>query len=209
MICRMLGTKPRPLIATLKDDPDLLRLEQEAEEAISELSAGDEKVKQTLGQLIESHHDKGHAFAEGMGGAAGDTHSGEELGFKTVKKDGVVFFCCRRTRARRLTTQCWLYHRRLGTLRHSLPSRSLRSSPASSAAISALRRRPSARSLEPPIAASRPTECGSCKRTITPDRCDGCQLVASAPPCEPLSPGKLLKYLILLVQLGGLEPPTS
>ena len=80
----------RRVIATLRDDPDLLRLEQEAEEAVSELSAGDEKVKQTLDQLIESHHDKGHAFAEGMGGAAGDTHSGEELGFKTIKKDGLV-----------------------------------------------------------------------------------------------------------------------
>ena len=41
------------IIATLKDDPDLLRLEEEAEEAVSELSAGDEKVKQTLDQLIE------------------------------------------------------------------------------------------------------------------------------------------------------------
>jgi hypothetical protein len=77
------------IVATLKDDPDLMRLEQEAEEAVSELSAGDEKVKQTLDQLIDSHHDKGHSFAEGMG-VAGDTHSGEELGFKTVKKDGVV-----------------------------------------------------------------------------------------------------------------------
>jgi hypothetical protein len=78
------------IVATLKDDPDLVRLEQEAEEAVSELSAGDEKVKQTLDQLIDSHHDKGHSFAEGMGGAAGDTHSSEELGFKTLKKDGVV-----------------------------------------------------------------------------------------------------------------------
>jgi len=77
------------IVATLKDDPDLLRLEQEAEEAVSELSAGDEKVKQTLDQLIDSHHDKGHSFAEGLG-VAGDTHNGEELGFKTVKKDGVV-----------------------------------------------------------------------------------------------------------------------
>jgi hypothetical protein len=77
------------IIAILKDDPDLVRLEQEAEEAVSELSAGDEKVKQTLDQLIDSHHDKGHALVEGIGGAAGD-NNGDELGFKKVNKGGVV-----------------------------------------------------------------------------------------------------------------------
>jgi hypothetical protein len=77
------------LIATLKEDPDLLRLEQEAEEAVSELSAGDEKVKQTLDQLIDSHHDKGHSLVDGIGGAAGDKE-GDELGFKKVNKGGVV-----------------------------------------------------------------------------------------------------------------------
>ena len=77
------------IIATLKGDPDLLRLEQEAEEAVSELSAGDEKVKQTLDQLIDSHHNKGHSLIEGIGGAAGD-QNGEELGFKKVNKGGVV-----------------------------------------------------------------------------------------------------------------------
>lgn len=76
-------------IATLKDDPDLLRLEQEAEEAVSELSAGDEKVKQTLDQLIDSHHDKGHSFAEGQA-VAGDSRAGDELGFKKVIEGGVV-----------------------------------------------------------------------------------------------------------------------
>lgn len=78
------------IVATLKDDPDLLRLEEEAEEAVSELSAGDEKVKQTLDQLIDSHHDKGHSFTEGAGATSGDTQSGDELGFKTVNKAGVV-----------------------------------------------------------------------------------------------------------------------
>jgi len=78
------------IVATLKDDPDLIRLEEEAEEAVSELSAGDEKVKQTLDQLIDSHHDKGHAFAEGSGASAGDSKDGDELGFKTINKSGVV-----------------------------------------------------------------------------------------------------------------------
>lgn len=77
------------IVATLKNDPDLIRLEEEAEEAVSELSAGDEKVKQTLDQLIESHHDRGHDFAEGVG-SAGDAQNSDELGFKTVVKDGVV-----------------------------------------------------------------------------------------------------------------------
>src|SRR3984893_6132406 len=80
----------RRIIATLKGDPDLVRLEEEAEEAVSELSAGDEKVKQTLDQLIDSHHDKGHAFAEGFGASAGDSKDGDELGFKTINKSGVV-----------------------------------------------------------------------------------------------------------------------
>ena len=39
--------------ATLKEDSDLLRLEEEAEEQVSEVKAGDEKVKQTLDQLID------------------------------------------------------------------------------------------------------------------------------------------------------------
>lgn len=79
----------RRIIATLKSDPDLERLEQEAEEAVSELSAGDEKVKQTLDQLIDAHHDKGHSFVDGIG-SAGDVNNGDELGFKTVNKGGVV-----------------------------------------------------------------------------------------------------------------------
>jgi hypothetical protein len=45
------------LLATLKGDPDLRRLEEEAEEEISSLQAGDEAVKATLDQLIEAHHD--------------------------------------------------------------------------------------------------------------------------------------------------------
>jgi hypothetical protein len=77
------------IVATLKNDPDLVRLEEEAEEAVSELSAGDDKVKQTLDQLIDSHHEHGHDFAEGAG-IAGDTQNSDELGFKTVVKNGVV-----------------------------------------------------------------------------------------------------------------------
>ena len=45
------------VIATLKGDPDLRRLEEEAEDEISSLEAGDEAVKAALDQLIEAHHD--------------------------------------------------------------------------------------------------------------------------------------------------------
>ena len=45
------------VVATLKGDPDLRRLEEEAEEELSSLQAGDEAVKATLDQLIEAHHD--------------------------------------------------------------------------------------------------------------------------------------------------------
>ena len=45
------------VVATLKGDPDLRRLEEEAEDDISSLQAGDEAVKAALDQLIEAHHD--------------------------------------------------------------------------------------------------------------------------------------------------------
>jgi hypothetical protein len=76
------------IVATLKSDPDLLRLEEEAEEQVSELKAGDEKVKQTLDLLIESHHEHGWHLTEGAG-APGE-NQGDELGFKTIMKGGVV-----------------------------------------------------------------------------------------------------------------------
>ncbi|MGH7888457.1 MAG: hypothetical protein ACREPG_11355, partial [Candidatus Binatia bacterium] len=53
------------VVATLKGDPDLRRLEEEAEDEISNLQAGDEAVKAALDQLIEAHHD-----------AASHTHHG-------------------------------------------------------------------------------------------------------------------------------------
>lgn len=43
--------------ATLKADPDLRKLEEEAEDDIASLQAGDEAVKSALDQLIEAHHD--------------------------------------------------------------------------------------------------------------------------------------------------------
>src|SRR6267378_2953513 len=45
------------VLATLKGDPDLRRLEEQAEDEIANLQAGDEAVKAALDQLIEAHHD--------------------------------------------------------------------------------------------------------------------------------------------------------
>jgi hypothetical protein len=71
------------VLATLKGDPDLRRLEEEAEEDISSLEAGDEAVKAALDQLIEAHHEgaphiavgenqTGMSTEEGRGGAVED-----------------------------------------------------------------------------------------------------------------------------------------
>jgi hypothetical protein len=78
----------RRIVASLKNDPDLLRLEEEAEEQVSELKTGDEKVKQTLDQLIESHHQHGWHTSEGAG-TSGEGQ-GDDLGFKTITQGGVV-----------------------------------------------------------------------------------------------------------------------
>lgn len=53
------------VLATLKGDPDLRRLEEEAEDEISSLEAGDEAVKAALDQLIESHHEAAAHAAHG------------------------------------------------------------------------------------------------------------------------------------------------
>lgn len=57
------------VLATLKGDPDLRRLEEQAEDEIANLQAGDEAVKATLDELIESHHQaatrSSHGHSEG------------------------------------------------------------------------------------------------------------------------------------------------
>jgi hypothetical protein len=79
----------RRVVATLKNDPDLLRLEEEAEEQVSELKTGDENVKQTLDQLIQAHHEHGMHFSEGAV-AAGESAAADQAGLKTEIKGGVV-----------------------------------------------------------------------------------------------------------------------
>ena len=78
------------VIATFKGDPDLRRLEEEAEDEISSLQAGDEAVKAALDQLIEAHHDAAlhavHGHSEG-----GDTSRQEGgAGSLTQSQDVVI-----------------------------------------------------------------------------------------------------------------------
>ncbi len=44
------------LIATLKNDPDLKRLQAEAEQELSDVASGDEAIRGKLDELIDSHH---------------------------------------------------------------------------------------------------------------------------------------------------------
>lgn len=55
------------LIATLKGDPDLQKLEEEAEAEVAELEAGDQKVKEALDTLIEAHHQYSDHVTHGAG----------------------------------------------------------------------------------------------------------------------------------------------
>lgn len=77
------------VLATLKGDPDLRRLEEDAEDEISSLSAGDEAVKNALDQLIEAHHDAGnrvdHGHTEG-----GDSSRDEGAAGSLVQTTDVV-----------------------------------------------------------------------------------------------------------------------
>ncbi len=60
------GCLEQRVIATLKGDPDLRRLEEEAEDDISSLEAGDEAVKAALDQLIDQHHDAASRTKHGV-----------------------------------------------------------------------------------------------------------------------------------------------
>lgn len=69
------------LAAALKKDPDLERLEEEAEREISELKTGDEAVKQALDQLIDEHHAHAERTSSGL------EQPGEGKGQKSFGKD--------------------------------------------------------------------------------------------------------------------------
>lgn len=77
------------VLATLKGDPDLRRLEEQAEDEIANLQAGDEAVKTALDQLIESHHQaSGHASHGHMEG--GESARQEGVQGKLVQTQDVI-----------------------------------------------------------------------------------------------------------------------
>lgn len=59
------------VVATLQGDPDLEELEEEAEDELSQLQAGDAVVQQALDELIEHHFDFGDHDASGANLAGG------------------------------------------------------------------------------------------------------------------------------------------
>jgi hypothetical protein len=74
------------LVATLKNDPDLKKLEEDAEAEVAELEAGDQKVKEALDTLIEAHHQYADHVVAGQGGEAGDI--GSDPAFGAAKPTG-------------------------------------------------------------------------------------------------------------------------
>ncbi|MBI4590257.1 MAG: hypothetical protein HY725_15600 [Candidatus Rokubacteria bacterium] len=77
------------MVATLKKDPDLTRLQTEAEQEISELQAGDEVVRQKLDELIESHHTAALHLHRGSS-EPGQHRGAEHLGFGRSQQQNVV-----------------------------------------------------------------------------------------------------------------------
>lgn len=84
------------LAATLKNDPELLALEDEAEEELAQLQAGDAAVQEALDQLIEQHFDFGDHSTEGgvesggkMGHFFGPDGKPVNVDVVTVIEDGV------------------------------------------------------------------------------------------------------------------------
>jgi len=78
------------LIATLKNDPDLKKLEEDAEAEVAELEAGDQKVKEALDTLIEAHHQYADHVVAGPGGEPGDIGRDPALGAATPVNGNLV-----------------------------------------------------------------------------------------------------------------------
>ncbi|HZF10448.1 MAG TPA: hypothetical protein VFE33_16785 [Thermoanaerobaculia bacterium] len=78
------------LIATLKGDPDLQKLEEDAEAEVAELQAGDQKVKEALDTLIESHHQYADHVVVGAGNEPGLQDADSVLGASKPVPDSLV-----------------------------------------------------------------------------------------------------------------------
>jgi hypothetical protein len=77
------------LISTLKNDPELLELEDEAEQELSQLQIGDAAIKEALDQLIQDHFEHGDHSAEGPAKSSGKkgiaiTNDGKKINLDVV-----------------------------------------------------------------------------------------------------------------------------
>lgn len=78
------------MVATLKNDPDLRKLEEEAEAEVGQLEAGDHKVKEALDTLIEAHHQHADHVIPGTGGEGGDLGNDPAFGVAKPTSGDVV-----------------------------------------------------------------------------------------------------------------------
>lgn len=86
---KVMGAISDRIVTTLQRDPDLKRLQTEAEQEISELQAGDEVVRKQLDELIDAHH-VASAHTDVGNIEPGIKETGDLGGFGKEKKQSVV-----------------------------------------------------------------------------------------------------------------------
>ncbi len=85
------GAISRKLIKTLRKDPDLEKIQEDAQQSLLEMKTADEAVKSKLDKLIDGFHAAAAATGPGGGGAEGTTASaGPFFGNNTTTGDVVT-----------------------------------------------------------------------------------------------------------------------
>ncbi len=84
------GAISKKLVKTLRKDPDLERLQEEAQQSLLEMKAADAQVKHKLDQLIDGFHAAAAASGPGGGAAVGNDASGPLFGTGTADGDVVT-----------------------------------------------------------------------------------------------------------------------
>jgi hypothetical protein len=78
------------IIKTLKSDPELKKLQLDAEQKVLEMDGGDDAVRNKLDQLIEGHHAVADADGPGTDGTGPDSAQGTLFGEKPSDQSVVV-----------------------------------------------------------------------------------------------------------------------
>ena len=84
------GAISKKLVKTLRKDPDLERLQEEAQQSLLEMKAADASVKSKLDQLIDGFHAAAAPSGPGGGGPGANTAGGPLFGTRIVNGDVVV-----------------------------------------------------------------------------------------------------------------------